>query len=88
MFPMLNHRWELEKAEPAAHANTRRKLALVGAGLEDPEGRTYTFHSPKNSLPTAAAQMNFETRELNVIGRWSLNSRMDERYGRIACVCE
>ena len=31
VFPMLNHRWELEKSEPAAYANTRRKLSLACA---------------------------------------------------------
>ena len=32
--------------------------------------------------------MNFETRELNAIGHWSANSRMNERYGRIVCASE
>ena len=45
VFPRLNHRWELEKAEPAAYANARRKLSLVCAGLSDPDGETYTLHS-------------------------------------------
>ena len=88
VFRMLNHRWELGKAAPAAYANTRRKLALVCAGLGDHEGETYTLHSPKNFLPTAATQMNFGNGELNVIGRWSLNSRMNERYDRSVCANE
>ena len=88
VFPMRNHRWELEKAQPSAYDNTRRKLALVCAGLNDPDGETYTLHPPRNFLPKAATQMNFETRELNVIGHWSSNSRMNERYDRSVCVCE
>ena len=58
------------------------------AGLNDPDGETYTLHSPKNFLPTAATQMNFETRELNVIGHCSSNSRMNERYDRSVCANE
>ena len=85
VFPTLNHRWELEKAGAAAYSSTRRELALVCAGLNDPDGETYTLHSPNNFLPTAATQLNFETRELNVIGRWSANSRMNERYDRSVC---
>ena len=46
------------------------------------------MHSPKNFLPTAATQMNFATRELNVIGHWSSNSRMNERYDRSVCANE
>ena len=58
------------------------------AGLNYPDGETYTIHSPKNFFPTAATQMNFETLELNVIGQWSSNSRMNERYGRSVCANE
>ena len=83
--PMINSRWELEKAEPAAYSSTRRKLALVFSGLNDPDGEPYTLHSPKNFPPTAATQTNFETRELNAIGRRSSNSRMNERYDRSVC---
>ena len=85
---MPNHRWGLEKAEPAAYSNTRRKLAMVSAGLNDPDGETYTLHSPKNFRPSAETKMNFETRELNIIGQWSSNSRMDERYDRSVCANE
>ena len=87
-FPCLNHRWELEKAEPAAYSTTRRKLALVCVGLNGPGGETSTLHPPKNFPPTAATQMNLETRELNVIGRWPINSRMNERYDRSVCANE
>ena len=88
MFPRLNRRWELGKAEPAAYGNARRNLAPVCAGRSDPDGATYTVHSPKNLLPTAATQMNYETRELNVIGKWPSNSRTNERYGRSVCANE
>ena len=86
--PRVNRRWELERAEPAAYATTRRKLALLCVGLDDPAGETYTLHSPKNFLHTAATPMNFGTRELNVIGHWSSNSRMNERYDRSVCANE
>ena len=56
--PWLNHRWELEKAEPSAYSPTRRKLALVCAGLNGPGGETYTLHPPGNFFPTAATQVN------------------------------
>ena len=36
----------------------------------------------KNFLPTAADQMNFGTRALNIIGQWSSSSKMPERYDR------
>ena len=45
-FPCLNHRWGLEKAEPAAYASTRRKLALVCDGANGPGGETYTLRPP------------------------------------------
>ena len=87
VFPTLDHRRELKKAEPSEYVNTRRKLALNCTGLNDPEWGGYTLHPPKNFRPTAATQMNFQTRELNVIDRWPSNSRMGERYNRSVCVC-
>ena len=88
VFPRLNRKWELERADAAAYSSTRRKLALICTGLDDPDAELYTLHSPKNFLPTAATQMNFATRELNVIGHWSSNSRMNERYDRSVCASE
>ena len=86
VFPCIDRKWELEKAGPAAYATTRRRLALLCIGLGDLDGEKYTLRSPKNFLPTAATQMNFAPRELNVIGHWSSGSRMEERYGRSVCV--
>ena len=56
--------------------------------LGDPEGEKYTLHSPKNLLPTAANQLKFDQRELNIIGHWSSTSKMPERYDRSACANE
>ena len=47
VFPCLNHRWGLEEAEPAAYSPTRRKLALLRAGLNGPDRETYTLHPPR-----------------------------------------
>ena len=88
VFPRLNRKWELERAEGAAYSITRRKLALICSGLEDTDAELYKLHSPKNFLPTAATQMNFAPRELIVIGHWSSGSRMNERYDRSVCANE
>ena len=32
--------------------------------------------------------MNFNQKELNIIGHWSSSSKMPERYGRAVCVAE
>ena len=91
VFSCLNHRWGHEKDEPAAYAPTRRELALVRAGLNGPGGKTYnppTPHRPENFSPTAAAQVNFETREPNAIGSRRINSRTKRsngRYDRSVC---
>ena len=47
-FPHLNRRLALECGEPSPYSPTRRKLALVCVGLGDPDGGTYTLHSPYN----------------------------------------
>ena len=47
-FPRINHKWELESAEPAPYSTTRRKLALICVSLGDANGESYTLHSPKN----------------------------------------
>ena len=88
VFPRLNRKWELERADEAAYSSTRRKLALLCAGIGGPDADSHTLHSPKNFLPTAATQINFATRELNVVGHWSSNSRMNERYDRSVCARE
>ena len=88
MISRIGRRWELGRAGPSAYDNTRRKLALVFAGLNCQDGETYTLHSSANFLPAAATQMNFATRELNVIRRWSSNSRMGQRRDRSAIANE
>ena len=88
MLPRLNRRCELEKAEPAAYANARRTLALLCAGLNNPDGATYTLHSPNNYVPTAATKRTFEARDLDAIGYWPSNSRVNERCVRIVCAGE
>ena len=88
VFPRVNRRWELERAEPAAYSTTRRKLALLRVGADGTAGETYTLHSPKNFLPKAETQMNSGTRELNAIGNWSSSSRTNERYDRSVFVCK
>ena len=65
-------------------AKTRSHLCATRGN----SGETYTLHSPKNLLPTAANQMNFSTQELNVVGRWSSSSKMPERYDRSVCASE
>ena len=87
-FPCVDHAWELVSTEPESYSATRWKLALVCVALGDTDGETYTPHSPKNLFPTAANQMNFDHRELNIVGQWSSTSRMPERYGRSVCADE
>ena len=83
--PRIDHMWQLESAVGASYAPTRRKLALMCTALGDTSGESHTLHSPKNFLPTAAMQRNFNTRELNIIGHWSSSSKMPERYDRSVC---
>ena len=68
LSPRIDRMWQLEGAVGAAYTATRQKLALMRTALGDASGESYTLHSPKNFLPTAETQMNFNTRELNVIG--------------------
>ena len=70
------------------YATTRRKLALVCVALGGPEGERYTLHSPKNLLPTAANQLKFDRRDLNIIGHCSTTSKIPERYDRGTCANE
>ena len=87
-FMRLDLLWQLVAADAAPYATTRRKLALICVALGDPEGEKYTPHSPKNLLPTAANQLKFDQRELNIIGHWSSTSKMPGRYDRSACANE
>ena len=87
-FMRLGRLWQLVPADAAPYATTRRKLALICVALGDTEGETYTIHSPKNLLPTAANQLKFDKRELNIMGHWSSTSKMPERYDRSACANE
>ena len=66
--PRLNRRWVLGKAEPAAYACARRKLALICAVLNGPHSETYSLHPQKEFLPSSEAHMYFAIRGLNVIG--------------------
>ena len=86
--PRINHTRELGSAEPFPYSITRRKLAMLCVALGGANGESYTIHSPKNLFPTAANQMNFDTRELNIIGHWPSSSKMPERYDRIVCATE
>ena len=87
-FTRLGHSWKLIAAGPSPYVTTRRKLAILRLALGDEEGEKYTPHSPKNLFPTAANQLSFEQRELNIIGHWSSSSKMPERYDRSACANE
>ena len=56
--------------------------------LGDSDGESYAPHSPKNLFPKAAEQMNFDARELNVVGHWASSSKMPDRYDRSVCDTE
>ena len=87
-FPRIDYNWQLVDAGAAAYSTARRKLALLCVGMGDPNGETYTMHSPKNLFHTAANQMSFDQRELAAIGHWATNSKMPERYDRSVCASE
>ena len=74
-FMRPGHAWQLIAADPSPYAAAPRKLALVCVSLGGPEGERYTIHSPKNLLPTAASQLKFDQRGLNIIGRWPTTSK-------------
>ena len=83
-FMRIDHAWGLIAADAAPYIATRRKLALLSVAVGDTDGEIYTPHSPKNLFPTAANQLRFDQRELNIIGRWASSSKMPERYDRSA----
>ena len=76
----LGRTWELVAANASPYATTRRKLALVCVALGGQEGETYTPHLPKNLSPTAANQLSFDQRELNIAGRCPSASQIPEKY--------
>ena len=80
LFHRLDYTWTLVAEGPSPYSTTRRKLAILRAGLGGPMGESYTMHSPKNLFPTAANQMSFGQIELTIIGRWPLTARMPDRY--------
>ena len=47
----LNRKWDLGKADSAAYSRTRRKLALICAGVDDTDAELYTLRSPKTFCP-------------------------------------
>ena len=57
-------------------------------GARGANEESYTLRSPENLFPTAANQMGFGPRELNIIGRWPSSSRMPEGYDRSVCATE
>ena len=83
-FMWLDRARQLVAADASPYSTARRKLAILFVALGDPEGERYTLHSPKNLLPTAASQLSFDQREMNIIGHWSSASKMPERYDRSA----
>lgn len=85
-FPCVNRLWELDSAKAAPYSTTRRMLVLLCTSLGGPKEESYTLNPPpKNLFPTAANQMNFNQRELDIIGHWASPSRMPERYDRSVC---
>ena len=87
-FPRINHLWGLDGAESSPYSAARGGLSILRAALGGQNGESYTLHSPKNLFPTASNQMNCNTRELNITGRWSSSSKMPERYDRAVCAAE
>ena len=86
-FHRIDLTWELESAQPLPYPTTRRKLAMLCVAFGIRTGFVYST-PPKNLFPTAANQMNFDARELNIIGHWSSAPEMPERYDRSVCATE
>ena len=88
--PRINHLWQLESADAAPYSTTRRKHSLLCLRHGEANRESYTLRSPppKNLSPTAANQMNFNRRELNIIGHWASSSKMPDRYDRAVCATE
>ena len=87
-IPRINHLRQLESADASPYSTTRRKLSLLCTSLGDAAGESYTLHSPKNLFPAVGNQMDFNQKELNIIGHWSSSSKMPERYDRAVCATE
>ena len=78
--PRLGRKGLLVAEGPSPYSATRRKLVLLRTTPGDPDGESYTLHSPGNLFPTATNQMISDRSEMAIIGHWPTTSRMPERY--------
>ena len=61
---------------------------LIIAGMEPSVALTFTLHSWRHLLPTAARQLRLSETEHVEIGHWSVGSAMPRMYDSAACVTE
>ena len=61
---------------------------LIIAGMSAEDAVTYTMHSWRHLMPTAARQLRLTDSEQVEIGHWSVGSAMPRRYDAAACVTE
>ena len=57
-------------------------------GMEPEVALTFTLHSWRHLLPTAARQLRLSETEQVEIGHWSVGSAMPRMYDSAACVTE
>ena len=58
------------------------------ASFSIPNPADYALHSPRNFYSTAANQLGWSREQRAVLGRWSEDSRMPNRYDRSTCTTE
>lgn len=86
--PHINRHWGLGSSEAAPYSTTRRKLSIPCTSIGEANGESHTLQSPKNLTPTAAIQMNFNTRELTIAWHWSISTKMPGCYYRAVCATD
>ena len=64
-----------------------RHLLIIG-GMDPEIALTFTLHSWRHLLPTAARQLRLSETEQVEIGHWSVGSAMPRMYDSAACVTE
>ena len=65
-FPRLYRSWALVAEGSSPFSATRRKQSLLCVGLGALKAESYTLQSPQNLFHTAAIQMSFDQKELDL----------------------
>ena len=85
LFPLINKFWFITSNQPASKKMVLERLREIIHDIGVPSGLTadnYTLHSPRNFYTNSANQVGWSLESQTVLGRWSKNSKMPDRYIR------